>query len=444
MRNGLTALALIALLGGCKPKEVILTGERFDVTVPLDEVITADGKPAAAAPVTKNRREPVNLGPQVALSEWTHRGSNDRHLAPHLAISVRPGRIWTAPIGEGNSRRYRVATMPVVAAGRVFTIDARSTLTATSTSGGTLWQTSLVPDSDRGGEASGGGLAFGDGRLFVTSGFGELLAIDPASGGVIWRQRLRAPVTGAPTVSDGIVYVVARDDSAWAVDASDGRVRWELDGSPSVAGVVGGAGPAIAGRAVILPFPSGELVSVFRDGGAVLWNASAVGRRLGRAYGITSEITADPVVAGALTYVGNASGRTVAIRTQTGEIAWQAIEGAVSPVAVAGGSIFLANDQGELLRMNASTGEVIWRVPLPYFTETKSRKIEAIYANYGPVMAGGRLVVTSSDGAMRFFSPTDGALVEQVAIPDGAASAPVVVGGTIYVVSTKGQLHAFR
>ncbi len=278
----------------------------------------------------------------------------------------------------------------------------------------------------------------------MTTGFGELLAVDPASGGVIWRQRLRAPVTGAPTVADGVVYVVARDDSAWAVDASDGRVKWEIDGSPSAAGVVGGAGPAVTGRLVILPFPSGELVGALREGGAQIWNASAVGRRLGRAYGIASEITADPVVAGALTYVGNASGRTVAINTQTGEMVWQAIEGPVSPVAVAGGSIFLANDQGELLRLNASTGAVIWRVALPYFTETKPRKIEAIYANYGPVLAGGRLVVASSDGALRFFSPTDGSLVGEVALPDGAASAPVVVGGTIYVVSTKGQLHAFR
>ncbi len=155
MRNGLTALALIAVLAGCQPKEVILTGERFDVTVPLDEVVTADGKPAASPPVQQNRSEPVSLGGQVSLSEWTHRGSNIRHLAPHSAISASPGRIWTASIGEGNSRRYRIATAPVVAGGRIFTIDARSGLTATSTGGGTLWQTSLVPETDRGGEAAG-------------------------------------------------------------------------------------------------------------------------------------------------------------------------------------------------------------------------------------------------------------------------------------------------
>jgi outer membrane protein assembly factor BamB len=113
-------------------------------------------------------------------------------------------------------------------------------------------------------------------------------------------------------------------------------------------------------------------------------------------------------------------------------------------MALAGGSVFLVNDQAELVRLSASSGEVIWRVALPYFTETKRRKIEAIYAHYGPVLAGGRLVVASSDGALRFFSPTDGSLVGQVGLPDGAASAPVIVGGVIYVVSTKGQLHAFR
>ncbi len=88
---------------------------------------------------------------------------------------------------------------------------------------------------------------------------------------------------------------------------------------------------------------------------------------------------------------------------------------------------------------------MIWRVALPYFTETKPRRIEAIYAHYGPVLAGGRLVVASSDGALRFFSPTDGIAGRRGrAFPMARLRAPVIVGGTLYVVSTKGQLHAFR
>ncbi|MGB1006987.1 MAG: hypothetical protein ACPGVX_07405, partial [Thalassobaculaceae bacterium] len=38
-------------------------------------------------------------------------------------------------------------------------------------------------------------------------------------------------------------------------------------------------------------------------------------------------------------------------------------------------------------------------------------KRAAVYAHYGPVLAGGRLVVASSDGVLRFFTPESGALV---------------------------------
>ena len=37
-----------------------------------------------------------------------------------------------------------------------------------------------------------------------------------------------------------------------------------------------------------------------------------------------------------------------------------------------------------------------------------------------------------------------GAEVAQYDLPGGAASAPIVVGGTLYIVSARGALHAFR
>ena len=59
-------------------------------------------------------------------------------------------------------------------------------------------------------------------------------------------------------------------------------------------------------------------------------------------------------------------------------------------------------------------------------------------------VAGGRVRVASSDGLLRSFDPKNGALVGSVEIPDGATTAPAVAGGVLYVVSTKGELHAFR
>ena len=62
----------------------------------------------------------------------------------------------------------------------------------------------------------------------------------------------------------------------------------------------------------------------------------------------------------------------------------------------------------------------------------------------GPVLAGGQIIVASNDGKIRFFNPQSGALVRSIDIPGGATTAPVIAGGVMYVVSTQGQLYAFR
>ncbi len=445
MRITLVAgLGLALLLAGCAEKEVILPGERFDVRTPLDASIPTEGEPVPTESLAVNRSAPISLPAPIVNADWTHRGNNPRHLAPHVALSAQPALVWTAPIGKGNAQRARIATTPVVAQGRVFTIDSAAMATATSTGGATLWQTSLVPPNDGGIAGAGGGLAYGDGRLFATTPFGELIALDPATGGVIWRQRFLAPVTNPPTVEGGVVYVVADDNSAWAIGADDGRLRWSIPVAPSTPGRLGGAAPAVAGDRVILPFPNGQVVAALRRSGVEVWRGSVAGRRLGRAYGFVSEVTADPVVAGSAIYVGNASGRLVALDARTGEQNWAAVEGATGTVAVAGGSIFLLNDEARLVRVDAATGEVIWQIELPYFVKDKPTRRKAIYAHYGPLLAGGRLLVASSDGQMRFFDPRDGALLGAVEIPGGAAAAPVAAGGLVFVVGTKGQLHAFR
>ena len=65
---------------------------------------------------------------------------------------------------------------------------------------------------------------------------------------------------------------------------------------------------------------------------------------------------------------------------------------------------------GDPIRLDAATGEVIWAVDMPYFTQEKIKKRKGIYAHYGPVLAGGRVMVVSSDGLLRAFDPTDGSL----------------------------------
>lgn len=440
-----TGVGLLALLAACGNKEVILSGERFPVRADLEASIPVEGQPAPTAPApAENQSVAISLGPQTG-GDWTHRAGNALHLMPHAALSSTPRLVWSARVGAGSSRKNRIAAAPVVADGRIFTIDAGTGVTATSTAGATLWTTDLAASFDRGGGESAGGLATAGNRVFATTGYGELVALDAGTGAVLWRQRVDSPISGAPATDGSAVYVSARDGSAWAVDAADGKVIWQVVGTPGKAAYVGTAAPTIGDRAVIFPSSGGDLMAVLKIGGGTrIWQASLAGKRLGRAYALTPDVTGDAVIAGKTLYAGSGSGRTVAMSASSGERIWSAGEGALGPVAVAGGSIFLVNDEARLVRLDAATGAPIWSVEMPYFTNDKIKRRKGIYAHYGPVMAGGRIIVVSSDGLLRAFDPTDGTLTYTAEIPGGAAAQPAVAGGTLYVVGTNGQLHAFR
>lgn len=431
-------LAAALTLSACGDREIILPGERLD---PL--AVTSPDGPAIEGPAPVSSTA-LSLAAPRLNAEWTHRGGNVAHQPGHVALGGGTSRIWTANIGQGDDRRHRISADPVVAGGRVFTMDSRATITATALSGGTAWTRDITPPDENPDSASGGGLAYEGGRVYATTGFGELVAMDAATGAIQWRQRVDAAISGGPAVQNGVVYIAARNNVGWAVRAADGKVLWQTSGAPSTSGVMGVAVPAVQGNTVIFPFSSGELLAADTQSGMTLWRAQVAGTRIGRAIAAIRDMTGDPVISGNSVYGGTSAGRIDAVDMATGVQNWSSKDGANSPVAVAGGSVFAVNDQAQLIRLDAATGGVIWRVELPYYTDQKIKRQERIYAHYGPVLAGGRLFVASSDGVLRVFDPASGTLVGQGAIPGGAGAAPVVAGQTLYVVSRDGQLHAFR
>lgn len=442
---GMAGLAVMAALAGCT-RDTILEGDRFPVTADLDASLAADGSPApvAATPLAPNASAPVALPPAQANAAWTHRGGTTSHGGLHGVLGASPQRIWSVDLGAGNSRRNRITASPVVAEGRIFVMDAKAQVVALSTAGAVLWRADLRASYDRGSEVSGGGLATAGGRVFATTGFGELVALDAASGAMRWRQNLLSSGNAAPTAEGDTVYVVGRDGAGAALAADTGRILWQAPGAPAPSSLVASAAPAVVGGTVYFAYPSGQISAIARETGDGLWSAAVAGQRNGRAYTAISDVSGEPVVAGTALYAGSAGGRTVAIDAATGLRLWTAREGALNPPLVVGGAVFIVNDEARLIRLDAATGAVIWSVDLPYYRNQRNHRAKAIYASYGPVLASGRIVVVSSDGALRQFNPEDGALLGQAEIPGGAASSPALAGGVLYVMGTRGQLHAFR
>ena len=296
---GLAALAFLVLAGcGAFDREEQLFGQRFGTRVPLSESLpNPDGEFPVITDEAADAPRDISLAAAQSLSSWSQRGANAQNLMPHAALAAAPTQVWAVDIGRGNSARARLTADPVAGDGRIFTLDALGLASAVSTAGAMLWQSDLTAGFDRGGGISGGGLALAGDALYASTGYGELIALDAATGAIRWRQRLDAGL-GTPTVAGNAVYVVGSDGAAWSVETGNGRIRWNLPASPEGASLAGGAAPAVSNREVIFPFGSGELVSALRESGVRIWGTSVAGARRGVAYNSLSDITSDPVIQG--------------------------------------------------------------------------------------------------------------------------------------------------
>ena len=430
--------AMLGLVACGSNREVVLSGERVDLR---------DGAAAAAidAPVD-NQSVKIALGAAQSRDSWTTVGGGRLHASGHNAFtSGAPSLAWTSDIGQGKTRKLRLTVPPVSAQGLVIALDSEARLTALSAaSGAAAWSVDLTPLGEKAGDASGGALAIAGDVIYASIGYGDVIALDLKSGTEIWRQRLDAAGAAGLAVYGDLVYAVAGDGRAWAIERDGGRVKWTLTGPETVTSRVGAPSPVVTDRLVVFPFASGDLFAAFRKGGIRTWSASIAGQRQGVVYANISDISADPVVVGSTLYVGNQSGRFAAFDVESGARTWTAREGAYSPALVLGGSVFIVSDRNALVRLSAKDGSTIWKQPLPFFTTDKERRQKDVFAHYGPVAAGGKLWVASSDGLLRGFDPASGAQAVRTQLPDGAAADPIVVGGVMYILLENGAIAAYR
>ncbi|MEM7438450.1 MAG: PQQ-binding-like beta-propeller repeat protein [Pseudomonadota bacterium] len=436
--RGLLMAGIALVLISCAQREKPLPGERLDLRAPLQE---DDAKPETQP---KAKADKLAL-PKAALNrEWTHRNGTSRHAIRHPALNRTLTKIWSVNIGSGNSRKRQITADPIIAQGRVFTLDSQSGARAFSTAGALIWERNLTPPNEKTGEASGGGMAYGSGIVAATTGHGDVYALDPATGAVRWRHRTNGAIDAPPTIIGNVVVAVSRNNSAVGLDIKNGRILWQTLSPGDSAGVAGSGAPAAVGNLVVVPYASGEVIGVVASNGLRAWSAAVTGGRKGLARSIVNNISGDPVIVGSTLYVGNQAGRVASLDRRSGSSNWIARDGSYTPVWPAGGAVFIVTDDFQVKRLNVSDGQEVWSADLPGYKANRARRFRDAFAHFGPTLAGGQVWIASSDGMMRSYNPSTGALTGSVAVPGGAASQPAVAGGVMYVFSGNGQLHAYK
>ena len=155
-----------------------------------------------------------------------------------------------------------------------------------------------------------------------------------------------------------------------------------------------------------------------------------------------SDIDADPVIDGGVVYAVGQGGRMVALDLFSGQRIWELNFGGIATPWVAGDWLFAVNDKAQLVAVSRANGKIRWINQLPRWRKAKSKAGPITYA--GPVLAGDRLIVAGSNGALVNINPIDGSFQSQVDLDDGVSFQPVVANNTLYLLTDSGRLIAYR
>lgn len=423
--------------GGDKKSKTPVLGERIPV---LAFESGAEVDPATADVAVELPAAEVNVA-------WAQPGGNAAKAMGHLALGQNLAPVWRASI-DGSSKKARLGAAPIVADGKLFAVDVRGVVRAFDAgSGARLWSAEIgnakvSPKGAGAAAAFGGGVSFEAGKLYAVNGLGDVASIDATSGAVGWAVRPGGPLRGAPTVANGQVYVISQDNQVFALKADDGAVVWTSAGTLETAGVFGVAAPAAGQGTVVTGFSSGELNAYRYENGRVVWQDALSRTSISTAVASLSDIDASPVIDQGRVYAIGQGGRMVAMELNTGQRLWELNIAGIATPWVAGDWIYVVTDDARLLCIQRTSGKIRWITQLPRWRDEEDKKGPVSWT--GPVLAGNRLILASSNGWLVNVDAGGGKILSNGKAGGNVYLPPVVANQTLFTLDNSGTITAWR
>lgn len=383
----------------------------------------------------------------AAATDWpSWRGVNRDGITPETNWSHEwpadgPARVWKANVGTG------FASM-VVADGRLFTLGWAAEQDVVgcldSAPGRTNWIFAYA--GKLGNKMYEGGpnstpLVAGE-RLFTVSKTGNLHCFETTTGKLLWNRNLRQDidakisdwgVSGAPVLADANTLLVNYGRHGVALDPASGNVLWKSGTKKDMsfaAPVVTRLGDSPAALFIM----SKALVAVDPKTGQALWES-----KFGQGY---RTHCSNPVVNGDLVFIssGDGGGELLRVSAKSAERVWKNknLSTFTGTAVLIGGHLYGHETAGyktanqELRCVDFATGEVKWG--------------EGGFGEGSVIAAGDRLILLSDKGELSVVRATPAKfelLARTQAIGGKCWTAPVLANRRIDVRNAKGEVACF-
>jgi outer membrane assembly lipoprotein YfgL len=340
-------------------------------------------------------------------------------LEPIVApISAR--QIWNQNIGAVPfSMTMAVNGGTVTAAsgdGDVLAVDAAS--------GKVLWRVNV------GGKLSAG--VGSDGQFSaVVKRDGDLVLLE--GGAVKWRKPLAVRVATAPLVAGQRVFVLGVDRAVQVFDAQDGSRIWQLQ-RPGEPLTLAYSGVIAAFKNTLLVGQGPRLAGVDPVSSVVRWEVAIGSPRGVNEVERLADLIGPAVRSGDLVCARSFQAAVGCVDAEHGKLAWSKTVGGNDAIGGDGELIFGADASDRMTAWKTPTGDVAWTS-------------EALmYRGLGaPATVGSSVVFGDENGTLHWLSRAKGE-AQLRSTTDGSALTvpPVVVGGVLIVVTRSGGMFAFK
>jgi outer membrane protein assembly factor BamB len=302
------------------------------------------------------------------------------------------------------------------------------------------------------------------GVLYLTSNQGQVMAVDAASGNIIWSLDLGVWVSAPPAVQAGVVYVGATDHVLYALDAGSGALLWYYTAQ---------------GEILAQPVVNGDEVFFTADNDSVydlVHRLYALDARSGTPiwiYDTESWTPSAPAVGEDAVYLGGYRREVYALDKLTGRELWSFKASNIvfsSPQIVAGQVLFTCID-GWVHALDAASGVSLWSRKLPGFVWlappddsdhlyacSHRDTLTALALDSGEELWSfddgnliscatlteeGAVCAFNEEGNAYLLDAADGKSFGILRAPYGFTSPPLLVGKRIYAGSQDGFVRAY-
>lgn len=362
---------------------------------------------------------------------WIKSWGDDDPNAPAKLVEFEPtlkiGKVWSTSVGSGLDEAGR-QLRPAFLSGFLYAADYKGLLMAIDAdSGRKQWEIKTkLPFT--GGPGISGDL------LLMGTQDGEVFAFDASTGTQLWSATVTSEVLAAPAAADGIVVVRCIDGRVFGLDADTGQRVWIYDHNVPLLTLRGNAPLVLRAGVVYLGYDGGQVVTLRQDDGTLMWEQTLVTVEGRTELERLSDIDGQLVFIASDLLVASYKNRLASLAADSGRLLWFKDISSATGVAVDRINLSLSDKDGNLWLLDRRNGAEFWKQD-----QLLRRGLTR------PVFYGSFVVVGDAEGYLHWINISNGQFAAREKVGGkGFAGPPLVVENTLYVMTKKGRITAFR